>query len=314
MHRWLLILALAASATLHAESRYRLQSNPWVNLHQRLMYEARFGPVPPPAGLSGGEAAKWKTAVDDYRAYLVKKHPFMTKELIDLNAALSATNGANLPDSVPPAAAAVLNAAMPLYRRAQWAEDDFANRFWISVAQPMLASAESELLAAHEKAYGRPFPKRIVVDVASFGWEFGAYTYGDTEHAHTVIQSIDNPGGEGFYALESLLHEPSHAIVDDRSGAIGEDLVRISKELGIRPYASLWHAILFYTSGELTRRALERRGVHDFHPMITLMYDRQFRGMKQALETHWQAYLDGKVSREAALRQIVIETAPPPKK
>jgi hypothetical protein len=29
---------------------------------------------------------------------------------------------------------------------------------------------------------------------------------------------------------------------------------------------------------------------------------------KQPLETHWQAYLDGKVSREAALREILIET------
>jgi hypothetical protein len=43
------------------------------------------------------------------------------------------------------------------------------------------------------------------------------------------------------------------------------------------------------------------------------MYDRGFRGFKQPLETHWQAYLDGKVTREAAIRQILIETAPPKK-
>src|SRR4051794_41729647 len=90
MSNWLLLLALAASATLHAESRWHLQSNAWVNLHQRLMYEARFGPVPPPAGLSADDLAKWKKDVDDYRTFIGKRHPSFTKELADLNAALSA--------------------------------------------------------------------------------------------------------------------------------------------------------------------------------------------------------------------------------
>jgi hypothetical protein len=312
MRKWLLLFTLAASTMLHAESRWHLQSNAWVNLHQRLMYEARFGPVPPPAGVA---ADRWNALVDRYRTFLGKRHPIFDKELIDMNAALSATRGDKLPASIPPAAAAVLDAAMPLYRAAQWTADDRANRFWISYAEPLLASAGEELVIAHEKAYGRTFPKRIDVDVASFGWQFGAYTVGTPEHAQTVIQSVDNPGGEGFYALESLLHEPSHVIVDDDPGsAIGEDLARVTRETGIRPYANLWHAILFYTSGELTRRALAERGVLDYKPIITLMYDRQFRGMKQSLETHWQAYLDGKESRAAAIRQIVIETAPPPKK
>jgi hypothetical protein len=77
--------------------------------------------------------------------------------------------------------------------------------------------------------------------------------------------------------------------------------------------ANLWHAILFYTSGELTRRALARRGVSEYRPFILDMYEGPFRGFRQSLETHWQAYLDGKLSREAALRQILIETAPPKK-
>ncbi len=40
------------------------------------------------------------------------------------------------------------------------------------------------------------------------------------------------------------------------------------------------------------------------------MYAIAFQGFKQPLETHWRAYLDGKVSREAAIRQILIETPP----
>ena len=40
------------------------------------------------------------------------------------------------------------------------------------------------------------------------------------------------------------------------------------------------------------------------------MYKIGFREFQQPLETHWQAYLDGKVSREEAIRQILIETTP----
>jgi len=174
----------------------------------------------------------------------------------------------------------------------------------------MLASAGEELADAHAKAYAMPFPKRILVDVSPFAWEFGGYTVGEGESAHVVISSTD-PGYQGFAALEMLMHEPSHAIVaSDASGVIGVDLTRAADELGVKPLSNLWHAILFYTSGELTRRSLAKRGVSDYQPVITNMYEGPFRGFRQPLETHWQAYLDGKVSREAAIRQILIETTP----
>lgn len=288
--------------------RYRLQSNVWVNLHQRLLHEARFG-SPAPAALAGEDLAKWKAAVEAYRSFVGKRSPIFDRELIGVNAALSATTGGKLPGSIPAAASAVLESAMLLYRTAQWDEDDRANRFWIAVAEAMLVSAAEELADAHAKAYGLPFPTRILVDVSPLAWEFGAYTVGEGEFAHAVISSTES-GTQGFGALESLMHEPSHAIVAPASFAIGTELARASKELGIRPLANLWHAILFYTSGELTRRALERRGVRDYRPFILDMYDGPFRGQRAALETLWQAYLDGKVTRDAAIRQILIDTAP----
>jgi hypothetical protein len=290
--------------------RYRLQSNPWVNLHQRLVYEARFKADRPPAGLSVEDLAKWAKAVEAYRAYLGRRNPIFDEELVRLNATLSGTSVDRLPASVPAAAKQVLEAAMPLYRAAQWAEDDRANRFWIAVAEPLLASAAEELAEAHAKAYAVPFPKNILVDVTSFAWQFGAYTVGEGESAHAVISSTVK-GTQGLAALESLMHEPSHAIVDsDSQYAIGSDLKRAAAETGLRPSANLWHAILFYTSGELTRRALARRGVSDYRPYILDMYEGPFRGLRAPLETHWQAYLDGKVSREAAIKQILVETSP----
>jgi len=289
--------------------RYRLQSNPWVNLHQRLLYEAVFKAERPPAGLSADGLAKWKQAVEDYRAYVGRRNPIFNDELVLVNDTLAETTADRLPDKIPAGAKRVLEAAMPLYRAAQWEEDDRANRFWIAVAAGLLASAGEELAEAHAKAFGVPFPKNILVDVTSFAWQFGAYTVGEGESAHAVISSTAK-GTQGFAALESLMHEPSHAVVGSVSHAIGSDLKRLSDETGLKPMANLWHAILFYTSGELTRRALARRGVSDYQPYILGMYRRGFGGFRASLETHWQAYLDGKVSREAALRQILVETAP----
>ena len=317
----LCVASHAGSASVFAQGRaragvkvgrYRLQSNPWVNLHQRLIHEAKFGTAPP-ASLAGEELSKWKQAVEAYKVFLGKRNPIFDEELVRMNAALSATSGNKLPASIPVAAAKALEAAMPLYAASQWEEDDRANRFWIAVAEPLLATLGEELAEAHAKAYATPFPTKILVDVSPLAWEFGGYTVGEGDHAHTVISSTDS-GYQGFRALEMLMHEPSHAIVDATSAAIGSDIAKLSKELNLKPRYNLWHAILFYTSGELTRRALARRGVSDYQPVVLGMYSRGFGGFKQPLETHWQAYLDGKVSREEAIRQILIETTTPAKK
>lgn len=299
--------AAGARAFFKADiGRYHLQSNPWVNLQERFFYEVRFK-EPSPAALSGEDLAKWKKAVENYGVFLGKKNPIFDDELIKLSAALSDTKTFKLPDSIPPGAKTALEAAMPLYRSAQWEKDDQINRFWIAMALPLLDSAGEELAEAHGKAYGIPFPTNIRVDVSPFGGEFGGYTVGEGENAHTVITSIE-PGYQSFSALEMLMHEPSHAIVGSTSGAIGAELTQIAKELGVKPRYNLWHAILFYTSGELTRKALAKRGVRDYQPVVLQMYARGFDGFKKPLETHWQAYLDGKISREEAIRQMLIET------
>ena len=297
-----LLLLLTALPLAAQTKRYRFQSNPWMNLHQRLLYEAQFDD-PLPAALDN---PAWKDLVAQYRAYVRKRSPLDDQELLLIDAELSKAAD-KLPVRIPAAAAKVLNAAMPLYQATQWPIDDRANRFWIAIAQTLVQQAGEELAAAHAKVYGVPFPADILVDVTGDAWRFGAYTTGEGSFAHAIIASPVS-GTQGFGALESLVHEPSHAIVDARSGAIGADLARLQRELNVKVYASLWHAILFYTSGELTRRALAERGV-TYRPFIENMYAGPFKGMREALETHWKAYLDGKISREDALRKIVLETA-----
>ena len=298
--------ALPAAAEVE---RFRMQSNAWVNLNERLFYDATFG-APDPAGLTETETAAWTAAVDAYRAWVKKRSPLIDDELKAVSLSLSGTKGRKLPGSIPEAARKILEQAMPLYEKEQWPKDDTANRFWISVAQPLLASCAAELAAAHEKAYGVPFTKKALVDASPFGGEFGGYTVGDAESVHTIISSTE-PGYAGFAALEMLMHEASHGIVAPTRGAIGADLTRAAAQTGRTPARSLWHALLFYTSGELTRRALAARGVTDYRMAIEgRLFDGPFKGMKEPFESHWRAWLDGTLARDEAIRRIVVATSP----
>jgi hypothetical protein len=286
--------------------RFYLQSNAWVNLHQRLIQEAKFG-VSSPSSLTGDDLKEWKSAVAAYDQFIGQRGP-LDEELALLNAALSETSGDTLSASIPSAAAGILRGIMPLYERTQWKEDDAVNRFWMSVEKPLLESAEVELAAAHARAYGT-FPSRIRVDVSVHAGEFGAYSVGEGDFAHVVISST-HPLYRGFLGLEMLSHEASHAVADSAETAvIGAELAQAERELGIKPRRNLWHALLFYTSGELTRRALAARGVADYLRVIDRRWSGPFRGFKEPLETHWQAFLDGKLSRADAVKKIVEETS-----
>ena len=258
--------------------------------------------------LSGDELSQWHGIVKRYREFVGERSPVFDPRLVQLNSALSKSTSDDLPDSISEPARELLRAAMPLYRPGQWQEDDRGNRFWMALAKPMLELAGEELAEAHANAYGVPFPNRILVDVSALGWEYGAYTVGQGDSAHAVISSTD-PSYAGFAALEMLFHEPSHAIVAPDWGAIGGDLTKVAKELGVTPPPDLWHALLFYTSGELTRRALARRGVRNYEPYILGMYARTFRGFREPLETHWQQYLEGTIGREEAIRLILLKTS-----
>lgn len=286
--------------------RWCFQSNVWVNLHQRLMHEALYGGTPPKA-LAGKDLARWREGVARYRDWLGDRDPIFDRELVEVNAALSRTTGETLHESIPRDAATVLASLMPLYRKAQWKADARGNRFYIALAKPLLEQAGAEIVAAHEQAYGVAFPTRILVDVTAVAGRFGAYTTGQGDEAH-VVQSHATPGMNGLGALESLVHEPSHAIVGPDFGAIGGDIAKASAATGVKPRHNLWHAVLFYTAGELTRRAYARRGIA-YVPVIAGMYEGPFAGMRQPLETHWRAYLEGRMARGEAMERVLVETS-----
>ena len=292
--------------------RFRLQSSFWVGLHQTLLEAAQRGGVENP-GASPEERAAWDAAVATYRERFAESSYLFDEALLDTNDRLSAVEGLAAPPALPGGLESTLVAVAPVYRSRSWPAHDRANRFFIAVAATLLEEAGEELVAAHERAYGGAYPATVAVDVAPYGGTFGAYTTIHRGLVHTTMSSRDD-SYQGFRALEMVLHEASHAIVGAGEGAIGPEIQAAARELGVLAPRQLWHAVLFYTSGELARRALAQRGVTAYQPYAYAgLYESAFRGLQEPLETHWQAYLDGKLSREEAIRRLVQSTGEPRK-
>ena len=304
-------LALLFSLPVSAQ-QWDLQSNFWVNLHQTMLDAAQNG-KPLEGTLTDSERSAWNNAVHSYRIRFYGRSPVFDDELVRINDALSYA-GDLPPEGFAEDVTKALLMAAPAYRRVAWPQVQRANQFWISVAEGMLRDTGDELARAHARVYGVPFPARIRVDVSSAAGPFGAYTTSSNDLVHTTISSSD-PAYQGYAGLEMLLHEASHAIVGPGGGAIGPEIQAAARNIGVLAPRELWHAIVFYTSGELTRRALRERGIADYTPYMYKqgMFERGFSGLRAPLENIWQSYLDGRIERTLAITAIVeaTGTAPP---
>jgi hypothetical protein len=168
----------------------------------------------------------------------------------------------------------------------------------------MVRDAGEEIARAHSRAYGLPWPEAVRVDAAAYGGRFDAYTMmGQMAGVHATISSR-SPGYWGFGALESVFHETSHALVNPMNGPVADAIQKHSKRLGIDPPRDLWHAVLFATTSELTRRALATRGI-DYKPFAVGMFTDVWPRYREPIENFWISYLDGRLTFDDAIGKIV---------
>jgi hypothetical protein len=193
----------------------------------------------------------------------------------------------------------------PIYRRYFWPADDAANRFWIGYASAMVRDAGDELAAEHARVYALPWPKAVRVDASPYAGTFGAYTMmGQLAGVHETVATRDS-GNAGLTALEVVFHEASHALVHPMNGPVAEAIRKHAARLGLQPPRDLWHAILFATSSELTRRALQKRGISDYRPNADELFTRAWPQFREPIEKYWMAYIDQRMSFDEAIGNIV---------
>lgn len=298
---------LASSSAREERLLFDLHIGFWVNLHQRLYAES--GPRPPredPNATAAGGQEIWARAVDFYR----RRYPerglltlLENEELVRVNRQLAALENAPTlaTETLPPELRTTLEMAAPIYRSQRWPLDEQLGQELHRRLIPLLARHGPALAKALATAYATPWPERPMrVDIAAYAGPVGAYTM--TEPTHITIAGNDRRH-LGDAVLEILFHEASHALVQ----RIEDAIARACRAEGRALPASLWHAILFYATGELVRRELGSEYTPYAYKNGLYARDPQWAAAEPLLANYWPRYLDGRQTLDATIAQIVKE-------
>jgi hypothetical protein len=296
---------------------FQFHSNFWVNLHQVLFHEAllrigkpdrRLQSTEPLAALQmiDQEKAEWNAAIAFYAESFGSCQELFDPEMVQINDWLAtqpddgaAPKTAGLPSNV----ASILQSVAPIYRKYWWPTHNRSNEDWISFQATLVKSLGPQIAVAMEKDLQQRWPAApLRVDVCYYVPQIGhAYTT-DGPPPHTTFSSSGTQL-QGLSGFETLFHEASHSFASTMTDALFAECGVERKQCG-----DLWHAVLFYTAGVETRRALPSADQVNFIPYAYRygLYDRgDYPKYRRVLETDWQAYLDGRIDFSNVIRSMV---------
>jgi hypothetical protein len=356
----LLALALVTSAATTAQQSssaygplpvFEFHSGFWINLHHMLYYEAKLRAAAPAntqkgnsaspiklktmreatPPLSPAERLAWDSSVDYYVANYANKDLLFNNDMILLKNQLgdfedcdelSGTRKKTCDAGLPPKLTQALETAAAAYRAHQWADQDRANRRWVARVAPLIEEQGVGISERLADIYQTKWPKtKIRVDVSAYANQSGAYTTLDP--LRVTISSMD-PRNQGDEAFEVLFHEASHGIAEPVEAAIIRECRQRNKAIP----RDLWHALIFYTTGEVIRPLLTpedkappevedavkpnpnvaplgRKEAYTPYAIREGLYERGWKDYLDLLTRFWQPYLDNKSTFDDAIARMV---------
>jgi hypothetical protein len=314
--RWLqrlpIRIALSLGATLCASAAaagpFEFHSGFWLNLHH-FLYEQALHSVSPHNELKGADKIAWGKALALYRRSMISHDLLLDPHMQSIDTALAEDESlAKLVVSGDGGLWDTLNSVATIYRAHWWTNHDAANRRWIAAAAPLARRYSPLLMKQLTAAYETAWPgKAIRVDVSEYANWAGAYTYTHGwGRIHEIVSSTET-ANQGYAALEILFHEATHAMVPSASGRMAERIAAASKISGTKTPKDLVHIFIFYTAGELTRRALASDGVNDYIPDADKkgLYRQDWAHWHESIQVYWKRHLDGSWTLDDAVNEIV---------
>ena len=297
----LLLLSCSVPAAWDGQKTFRFQSGFWINLHHFLFQHAVEQPPADMTGLSKlapEHVQGWSTALGHYREQFAGKD-LLERDMARIKNALGDAGNARSLNAtgLDVGLVVALEMAAPVYRAVWWQAHDRSNRSRIDRLIPLIARHEGRLGVRLSEIYETEWPDtRIQTDVVFHANWAGAYT---TLYPTRITISSEDAGEPPLESLEILFHEVSHALVDKVRAAISQRTRSLGKLL---PRKSLWHAVLFYSTGEIVRE-----GIPGYTPYALKhgLWERAWPDHLDVLEREWKPYLDGDRDFEAAIEALV---------
>jgi hypothetical protein len=335
---------------------FEFHSGFWINLHHMLYYEAKLRETPSTipqkdasalpstlktmkdsgTPLTPTERAAWDSSVAYYAANFANKDLLFNNDLVLLKNQLgdfedcdelSGTRKKSCDAGLPGKLTQVLQAAAPVFRAHLWPDQDRANRRWVARVAPLVEEQGVGISQRLADIYQTKWPKeKIRVDVSAYAYSTGAYTTLDP--LRVTISSTD-PRNQGDEAFEVLFHEASHGIAEPVQNAIVRECRQRDKAIP----RDLWHALIFYTTGEVIRPLLTpadadnvpqdkpdkedavkpninrppatRKETYIPYAIREGLYERGWKDYLQLLTRFWQPYLDNKSTFDDAIARMV---------
>lgn len=315
----LILIMFAAPASVGAEREapyFVFHNSFWMNLHQTLFHEANLRKLPPEkrsrfdpsslpdASLSKGERDAWTTAVSYYADKFAGRTQVFDDDLIGIGAALIASSdSADSPlvsGGLSKEHIQVLNDAAAVYRKYWWQAHEKSNEQWIAAIDPRVSEMQDRIIPQLERLFLSSWPATpLRVDVTFWVDAIGyAYT---TDHT-TISSTTDSL--DRMYAVELVFHEGAHVIVHELQKALSKGCEEQKKDC-----SDLWHAVQFYTLGELMKSELRKQNInYTPYPLKYGVY-RSSRWTKYliSIEKDWEPYLDGKQTFDQAVNSLVTD-------
>lgn len=298
--------AYAADIPVAEVSQLRIYSSFWMNLHH-FLYASAWAKRPAAPGvrplamplpkdsavsMTREEQAAWDNAVAIYDREFASRNLLFDFGMSSIKRALvdrdDQLTGVPFDDELR----SVFLSAAPIYRKYWWTSHDAANRAWINEAAKRTATVAPAIIPRLTSLYGVTwFAAPVRVDVVRFGMSLGAYTSNNPTH---IVAASGDRSYDNWASTEMLFHESSHGLIQKVEAAVNAALKTSNKRAD-----DLWHVVLFYTTGEVTRQQLAKNGI-EYTPYLyaTGLFDRAWSRFRAPVEQHVQAYIDGKITVE----------------
>jgi hypothetical protein len=294
---------------------YDITVNYWFNMHHFLWLEAFMNTEMDSTlitqSLSSENLAQLNIALTYYKEGLVEEDLRMSdyqtsfKEWITSDKAQMDDIPAEFQDHME-----VLMSFNETYEKLFWPEHFKACKEVLIENLPLIESTEEAYVDKITKLTRQFWDfEKIKVDLTYYAkssdWNPRNRPYTSIFPTHVVMNAVGENDVKGNW-VELLYHESAHHLILSSNYFIGGTIKDVVEAKNLKSPRQLWHAILFYLTGEISKDLLEKEKIP--YPETYMQRNNVFGSSHALLEKHFRPYIDRKVTLAQAVEDFILDS------